>query len=333
MINLHSDNNDIKDELVGSSEKMNKVFQRIKKLSCINVTVLIQGETGTGKELVARTIHQNSSNKHGEFISINCASVSSHHLETELFGHEKKSFGITERKVGLLQTANNGTLFLNEVSALQLDTQKKLLHVLEEKRFFPVGSNKEVKSNARIIATTHHNLETMIEKKTFRKDLFFCLNIMSVFIPPLQERIDDLENLIKSILKKNISSHRIKGVRPDTLEILKSYKWPGNISELKNVIERAIMTESSDFITPKSIPKNIRIEALHYIHINYHGNYIGPLDFDVFKAEMEKSFIINALKENHGRINRTVNQANIAKNTLIRKIKKYNIDIEPSFRT
>ena len=181
MINLHFDNNDVKDELVGSSEKMNKVFQRIKRLSCINVTVLIQGETGTGKELVARTIHQNSPHKHGEFISINCASVSSHRLETELFGHEKRSFGITEKKVGLLQTANNGTLFLNEVSALQLDTQKKLLHVLEEKKFFPVGGNKEVKFNARIIATTHHSLETMVQKKNFQKRFILPLKYYAYF--------------------------------------------------------------------------------------------------------------------------------------------------------
>ena len=297
MTNLHFDNNDIKDELVGSSEKMNKVFQRIKKLSCINVTVLIQGETGTGKELVARTIHQNSPHKHGEFISINCASVSSHRLETELFGHEKRSFGTTERKVGLLQTANNGTLFLNDVSALQLDTQKKLLHVLEEKRFFPIGSNKEVKSNARIIATTHHNLEAMVEKKTFREDLFYRLNIMPIFIPPLRERLDEFEDLIESILKIDAHFNKIKGIQPNALNILKSYPWPRNISELKDVIKTSMMIEKSEFITIASIPKHIFLGTPHHVLLDLPSNHIGPLNFDILKMEFERNFIVNALKK------------------------------------
>ena len=331
MTNLHFDNNDIKDELVGSSRKMDEVFQRIKKLSCINVTVLIQGESGTGKELVARTIHQNSPHKHGEFISINCASVSSHCLETELFGYEKRSFGTTERKVGLLQIANEGILFLNEISALQLDIQKKLLHILEKKRVFPVGGNKEVKSNARIIATTHHNLETMIEKKTFRKDLFFRLNIMPIFMPPLRERVDELEGLIESILKRDAHLHKIKGIQPSALNILKSYPWPRNISELKDVIKTSVMIEESEFITVASIPKYILMGTSHYVPIGLPNKHINPLDFDVLRMKFERNFIIHALKQNDGKINKTSIHANIPKNTLLRKIKKYNIDVKKYF--
>ena len=327
MTNLHFDNNDIKDELVGSSEKMNEVLQRIKKLSCINVTVLIQGEPGTGKELVARTIHQNSLHKHGRFISINCSSVSSHHLEIELFGHEKGSFGTTQRKVSLLQTANNGTLFLNEISALQWGTQKKLLHVLEKKRFFPVGGNKEVISNARVIATTHHNLETMVEKKTFREDLFSRLNIMPIFIPPLRERVDEIEDLIESILKREAHFHKIKGIQPNALNILKSYPWPRNISELKDVVKTSMMIEESEFITIASIPKYIFLGTPHHVLLDIPSNHIGPLDFDILKMKFEKNFIVNALKKNDGKINKTVTHANIPKNTLLRKIKKYNIDV------
>ena len=328
MKNSHLDLNNIESLLISSSEKMSDVFERINKHSHIDVTVLIRGEKGTGKELAARTIHRASPRKHEKFIPINCASIPSHLLEIELFGYERSLNDSIESKMGLLQVVDKGVLFLDEISGLHMGLQNKLLNVLQNKKFLPISGRKEIPFHARIIATTGCNLEEMVEKKIFRKDLLYHLNILPVFMLPLQERIDDLEDLIKSILKKSIFSHRIKGIRPDALEILKSYKWPGNISELKNVIEKTIMTESSDFITLKSIPYNIRIEALHYVNINWHENYTGPLDFDVFKAESEKNFIINALKKSHGRINRTVNQANIAKNTLIRKIKKYNIDVK-----
>ena len=151
---------------------------------------------------------------------------------------------------------------------------------------------------------------------------------MPIFIPPLRERIDELKGLIESILKRDTHLHKIKGIQPKALNILKSYRWPGNVSELKDVIEKALMFEDSEFITLKVIPENIRREALDHIQIGIPNNYIGPLDFDVFKSETEKEFIIRALKANCGRINKTVLQSNISKNTLLRKIKKYNIDVK-----
>lgn len=319
----------IESELVNSSKKMRQILQLINKLSLINTTVLIRGESGTGKGLAARMIHQNSSRKRSKFIAINCAAIPPSLIKSELFGHEKGAFtDATEKKMGLFQLANEGTLFLDEIGELSLDLQIKLSHVLGNKKFLPVGANREIQFNARIIAATNCNLEMMIENKTFRKDLFYHLNIMPIFMPPLRERTDDLKGLIKHILKKKDFLHRIEGIQPDTLEILKSYNWPGNIRELENIIEKAVIIEDSGFITLDSIPKNIRQHGMGYVEIDLPSKYIGPLDFDVFKTKSEKEFIICALKMTHGRINQTVIKANIPKNTLLRKIKKYKIDVK-----
>ena len=322
--------NDVESEFIGSSEKMSEIFSLINKLSQVDTTVLIRGENGTGKELVARAIHQSSPRKHGKFVAINCAAIPPHLIESELFGHEKGAFtDATERKIGLFQVANKGVLFLDEIGELPIDMQAKLLHVLGNKTFIPVGGRRALRSNARIIAATNRNLELMIEEKTFREDLFYRLNIMPIFIPPLRERIDDLEDLIDSILKKH-SSH-IKDITTGATHILKSYQWPGNIRELQNIIERAIIMEDSDSITIHSLPENVRSQALKHIQIDLPRNYKGPLDFDTFKSTSEREFIINALKANRGRINKTVAQANIPKNTLLRKIKKYDIDVKQYF--
>ena len=319
----------IESELVGSSEKMKAVFEHIHRLSHIDSTVLIRGENGTGKELAARMIYQNSHHKYGKFIAINCATLSPHLLEIELFGQEKGTFtDANERKIGLLQLANRGVLFLNEIGDLHIDLQDKLLYMLENKKFTPVNGHGEIQSNVRIIAATNRNLEMMIEKKIFRKDLFYRLNIIPISMPSLRERIEDLEDLVKSILKKNDLSRKIKDIHADAFEILKSYRWPGNVSELKSTIERAVMVEDSEVITLESIPKEVRIEALHHVQVGLPKNYTGQLDFNAFKIESEKNFIVNALKASGGKINQTVIQANIPKNTLLRKIKKYNIDVK-----
>ena len=321
---------DIESEFIGSSKKMTEIFILINKLSHVDTTVLIRGENGTGKELVARAIHQNSHRKHGEFVAINCAAIPTHLIESELFGHEKGAFtGATERKIGLFQVANKGVLFLDEIAELHVDLQAKILHVLGNRKFIPVGGNREIKSNARIIAATNRNLEMMIEQSTFREDLFYRLNIMPIFMPPLRERSHDLEDLIQYILKK--TSSRLRGITSEALKIFKSYQWPGNIRELQNIIERAAIIGKSNMIDLDCIPENIRVQALGHVHIDLPSNYTGPLDFDTFRSESEKEFIVNALKASHGKINKTVAQANIPKNTLLRKIKKYNINVKEFF--
>lgn len=325
---------DIDSDFVGNTQKMREVFNLIFKLCKVDTTVLIRGENGTGKELVARAIHSNSPRKNGPFIAINCGAIPENLVESEFFGHEKGAFtGAIERKIGKFQAANNGTLFLDEIGELRPEMQVKLLRVLQDKKFTPVGSNREVKSNARIIAATNRNLEKMMEESLFREDLFYRLNVMPIFLPPLRERPDDIPALTQHFIKKFSKLHnsKIVGLAPESLELLKKYKWPGNIRELENAIERAFILESGSLIEPQSLPDNLRTTSFQSQGA---AIYKSPstssetMDFDVFKEEMEKEFIVSALKANNGRINQTVAHANIPKNTLLRKIKKYSINVK-----
>lgn len=322
---------DIESEFVGGNSKMKEVFNLIYRLCKVDTTVLIRGENGTGKELVARAIHFNSPRKSGAFVAINCGAIPEALMESELFGHEKGAFtGAVERKIGKFQMANNGTLFLDEIGELKPDMQVKLLRVLQEKKFTPVGGNREVKTTTRIIAATNRNLEKMMADGTFREDLFYRLNVMPIFLPPLRERIDDIEALAQHFIKKFSRQHarNIAGIALDALDMLKSYRWPGNIRELENVIERAFIVENGNSISIDSLPESIRLAPKETAEKTASVGYSGPLDFDAFKEEMEKEFIVSALKANHGRINQTVAQANIPKNTLLRKIRKYGINVK-----
>lgn len=334
---------DVDSEFVGHSQKMREVFNLIYKLCKVDTTVLIRGENGTGKELVARAIHYNSPRKSNAFIAINCGAIPENLMESEFFGHEKGSFtGAVERKIGKFQLANNGTLFLDEIGELRPEMQVKLLRVLQEKKFTPVGGQREVKTNARIIAATNRNLEKMIEDAGFREDLFYRLNVMPIFLPPLRDRKDDIPSLVQHFIKKLSKSHQspIQDVSLDAIELLKKYRWPGNIRELENAIERAFIMESTARITPESLPDQVRgvqhgsVSDGHGFHEeehedNHSGNYRDMasenLNYESFKEQAEKDFIIQALKANNGRINQTVARANIPKNTLLRKIKKYGI--------
>ncbi|MGE5086009.1 MAG: sigma-54-dependent transcriptional regulator [Bacillota bacterium] len=322
---------DVESEFVGSSHKMKEVFSLIYKLCKVDTTVLIRGENGTGKELVARAIHFNSPRKSGSFVAINCGAIPENLMESELFGHEKGAFtGAIERKIGKFQMANNGTLFLDEIGELRPDMQVKLLRVLQEKKFTPVGGNREVKTTTRIIAATNRNLEKMMADGTFREDLFYRLNVMPIFLPPLRERSDDIEALAQHFIKKFSRQHgsTITGITVEALEMLKAYRWPGNIRELENVIERSFIVENSNQITMDSLPEALKLAPKETAGKTASVGYSGPLDFDAFKEEMEKEFIVSALKVNHGKINQTVAQANIPKNTLLRKIRKYGINVK-----
>lgn len=322
---------DVDSEFVGSSRKMREVFDLIYRLCKVDTTVLIRGENGTGKELVARAIHYNSPRKDGAFVALNCGAIPENLLESELFGHERGAFtGAVERKIGKFQLANNGTIFLDEIGELRPDMQVKLLRILQERKFVPIGGNREIKTNARILTATNRNLEKMIEEGTFREDLFYRLNVMPIFLPPLKERIEDLQSLVDHFIKNfNKQHHRtIQSIQPRALDALKKYSWPGNIRELENVIEHSFIVENSNVITFESLPEHIRTIANKPQEIKTNGQIAGPLDFELFKEQAEKDFIISALKANNGRINQTVARANIPKNTLLRKIKKYAINVK-----
>lgn len=352
------------DQFVGESHVMQKVFNVIDKLAKVNTPVLIRGESGTGKELVARAIHYNGPRKDGKFVTINLAAVPENLIESELFGHEKGAFtGASERKLGKFQFADGGTLFLDEIGDISPAMQVKLLRVLQEKSFTPVGSNREIKVDARVIAASHKPFEQMIKDGTFREDLFYRLNVLPVYLPPLRERSSDIPYLVDYYINYFNNHHglNIRTVTDEAKNLLVKYAWPGNIRELRNVIEHAFIIESSDVLQASSLPSSVKItsktvvpepDEADQIVIDVQGiqdsvldmksedakhddegfsfNHVlnskeMVMDFQLAKDLFEKEFIVWALKQNRGKINQTALKANIPKKTLLRKIEKYEI--------
>ncbi|NQZ01483.1 MAG: sigma-54-dependent Fis family transcriptional regulator [Bdellovibrionales bacterium] len=251
-------------KIIGNTAQMQKVFNIINRLSKVDTPVLIRGASGTGKELVARAIHHNSSFKDGKFVAINCSAIPENLFESELFGHEKGAFtGADGRKIGKFQYAEGGTLFLDEMGDMPALMQVKLLRVLQEKAFTPIGSNREIESNVRVIAATNRPLEDMIKKGTFREDLYYRLNVMPIFLPALKERKGDLPRLINLFIKKfnGTQGKSITGIRPEALGVLEKYDWPGNIRELENIIEHAFILEESPMLGLSSLPEPLLMAA------------------------------------------------------------------------
>jgi len=338
-------------KFIGQNIEMQKVFDLISRLSHVDTAVLIRGESGTGKELVAKAIHFNSARKDQKFVAINCSAIPENLFESELFGHEKGSFtGADQRKIGKFQYAEGGTLFLDEVGDMPLLMQAKLLRVLQEKTFTPVGANRELEANVRIIAATNRPLEKMIEEGSFREDLFYRLSVIPMLLPALRERKDDIEHLVNMFINKFNKAHNrsVLGVTAEVMSCFKKYAWPGNIRELENVMEYAFVLETSNKIHMNSLPEKIlktlgiQIENLsdetHDEEVTLDSDaqseheaptsveVSGELDFGKHKELFEKEFIIKALKTFKGRINQTALHANIPKKTLLRKIEKYGIN-------
>ncbi len=334
-------------DLIGSSNEMKRIFSMIDKLSRVDTSVLVRGESGTGKELVARAIHMNGPRKDERFVAVNCSAIPENLIESEFFGHEKGAFtGADGRKIGKFQYADGGTLFLDEIGDISATLQVKLLRALQEQKFTPVGSNREVEVNVRIVAATNRNLEEMIKKGEFREDLFYRLNVLPIFLPPLRERKDDIASLLLHFLEKFNATYgnKIQGLSEEAKELLMKYNWPGNIRELENVMEHAFVIESSDQISAASLPDSIRglsrsvsKSAVASDNASNQGGAdsqgeglsfnidLQNLDFQSQKEEFEKHFIISALKVFNGRINQTALHANIPKKTLLRKLEKYGL--------
>ncbi|MGZ3692791.1 MAG: sigma-54-dependent transcriptional regulator [Bdellovibrionota bacterium] len=328
--------------LVGSSNEMKRLFTMIDKLARVDTSVLVRGESGTGKELVAKAIHMNGPRKDERFVAINCSAIPESLIESEFFGHEKGAFtGADGRKIGKFQYADGGTLFLDEIGDISPALQVKLLRALQEQKFTPVGSNREIEVSVRIIAATNRNLEEMIKKGEFREDLFYRLNVLPIFLPPLRERKDDILALVQHFLDKFNGTYgkKISGVNAEARDLLMKYNWPGNIRELENVMEHAFVIESSNEISAASLPDSIRglsrvgkssiasdnvAEGNNKDGLSYSID-LSNLDFQSQKEEFEKHFIMSALKVFNGRINQTALHANIPKKTLLRKLEKYGL--------
>ena len=219
-------------ELVGASNEMKRIFGLLSKLTKVDTSVLIRGESGTGKELIARAIHMNGSRKDDRFVAVNCSAIPENLIESEFFGHEKGAFtGADSRKIGKFQFADGGTLFLDEIGDISAALQVKLLRVLQEQKFTPVGANREIEVNVRIVAATNRDLEAMIKCGQFREDLFYRLNVLPIFLPPLRERKDDVASLVKHFIEKFNKAYgaKIAGANEETMSLLMEYNWPGNI--------------------------------------------------------------------------------------------------------
>jgi two-component system, NtrC family, response regulator AtoC len=320
------------EEFIGSSHQMRAVFQIIGRLGQVNTSVLIRGENGTGKELVARAIHFNSSRKDKPFVAVNCGAIPENLIESEFFGHEKGAFtGADQRHIGKFQYAEGGTLFLDEIGDISPSMQVKLLRVLQERKFTPIGSNREIRCDVRIIAATNRNLEELVVKNSFRQDFFYRLNVMPIHLPALRERTDDIPHLVEHFIDKFNELHgrsrtgnEIRGIRENALNALKNHLWPGNIRELENVIERAFVLETSTYVTMHSLPDNFVPRSER--PVTSVTSDTGAIDFHNQKEQFEREFIANALRRFGGRINQTVAHAGIPKNTLLRKIRKYGIN-------
>ena len=308
--------------MIGESPAMQEVFDIIRQAAPTTATVLIQGESGTGKELAARAIHQLSPRAKGPFIAVHCAALAPTLLESELFGHEKGAFtGATERRIGRFEMADGGTLFLDEVSEIDPAIQTKLLRVLEERRFERVGGRQTIEVDIRLVAATNRDLKALVEAGTFRRDLFFRLDVVTLTMPPLRKRKEDIPLLVQARLREFSEKHGkpVRELTPEAMEILMRYDWPGNVRELRNTIERMVVLARDSRLTVRDIPAAIRsaVTAPSAAEGLATTSLIRPLE------ETEKQIILAALKKFGGNKTLTARELGISRRTLHRKLKTY----------
>ncbi len=313
-------------ELVGSHPLMKKLWAEVLKTAPTNATVLIYGESGTGKELIARAIHNHSLRAKEKFVQVNCAAIPEELIESELFGHEKGAFtGATEKKEGKFELADRGTIFLDEIGDMSLKTQSKVLRVLEEGEVQKVGSSKVNKVDVRVIAATNKDLQREKEEGRFRDDLFFRLNVIPIYSPPLREKKEDIPLLIEYFSKSYAQENnfKLKEFSEDALEAMMKYPWRGNVRELKNVVERLIIMTDRSKIEKKDLPEQIRGEAHIYLP---EAEEIKTLR--EFREIAEKEFILAKLEENSWNISQTAREIDTPRSNLYKKLEHYGIKIE-----
>jgi transcriptional regulator with PAS, ATPase and Fis domain len=290
------------------------------------VTVLITGESGTGKEVVAREIHDRSADRHGPFVAINCAAVPEQLIESELFGHEKGAFtGASTRRIGKFEAAHKGTLFLDEIGDMSLVTQAKVLRVLEDKSFQRLGSNESISSDVRIISATNKNLEDEVEAQKFRADLFYRLAVVSIQLPSLRDRLEEIPELIQHFLNTYslIYKKKVNRVSKDALQKVLDYHWPGNIRQLKNFVERAVVFADTEELTLNDLPAELQAKAVtNKFDSNKNFNDIFDVDYSEAKKAFERLYIENCLNQTAGNITQAANRMGIHRQSLQHKIKE-----------
>ncbi len=307
--------------LIAQSQKMKELLKTVDKIAASHASVLIEGESGTGKELIARRIHELSPRSQQPFVAVHCAALTETLLSSELFGHEKGSFtGATERKKGRFERAHGGSLFLDEIGEISRETQVKLLRVLQEGELERVGGTKTIKVDVRLIAATNKTLLDEVKQQRFREDLYYRINVIYLKVPPLRERKEDIPPLVENFIRQcsALNAKKITGIEPDALKSLMSYDWPGNIRELKNVVERMIVLSSGDKLTLEHVPDEFKQDRAAPASQGFlaGGNRI---------TDLEKELIQKVLQESGGNKSLAAGQLGISRRTLYRKLDEYKI--------
>lgn len=337
---LHEENKSLRSkverqfELVGTSPAMQKLRALIKTAGPTNARVLIGGENGTGKELVARAIHQQSPRADKPFVAVNCAAIPETLIESELLGHEKGAFtGATTQKRGQFEQADGGTLFLDEIGDMSLSTQAKVLRVLQEQQFTRVGGTKVIKVDVRVIAASNKDLPAEIKKGNFREDLYYRLNVVPIEVPPLRARKEDIQLLVMHFLKAHAEEQKVKlkGITPDALRALEQYDWPGNIRELRNLIERLMIMVPSETIEAAHISLLLQARPASAGGAAA-TSQLAMKNFDSLKDArnaFEREYISRKLREHNWNVSRTADDLKIERSHLHRKIKLLNVELRP----
>jgi two-component system nitrogen regulation response regulator NtrX len=323
---------EVRHQMIGDSAGLKHIMAAIGRAAPTNATVLIQGESGVGKELVARTIHRNSLRSRERFVQVNCAAIPEDLIESELFGHEKGSFtGATEKQVGKFEQADRGTIFLDEVGDMSAKTQAKVLRVLQEGEVERLGSARTIKVDVRVIAATNKNLEEEIEKGRFREDLYFRLAVIPIHVPPLRERQDDIPLLVRHYMDyfSRENNVRAKRIAPAAIEALQRYRWKGNIRELRNTVERLIIMTGGDTIDVADLPDVVRSPGAA-VAAKSSGDSdsakVGTLR--EFKDNAERAFLVGKLRENGWNISKTAEVIDTPRSNLYKKLEQYQISQE-----
>ncbi|MHC4444026.1 MAG: sigma-54-dependent transcriptional regulator [Planctomycetota bacterium] len=308
--------------IIGKSDLMRKVFERIRIVADTRSTVLIEGESGTGKELVARALHFNSNRSQKAFVVINCAAIPAPLIESELFGHEKGAFtGATTARSGKFQTADGGTLLIDEIGEMQLDLQSRLLRAIESRCISTVGGDKDITVDVRIVASTNRDLNELVKKEKFREDLFYRLNVVNIKLPPLRERQEDIPLLVRAFIDEIAAENNrpVSDVTPEALALLKGYDWPGNVRQLRNTLESIIVVSSRDSIDIADLPEVIRGAQ----PARSARSVVKP---DMTMSQIEKEAIRQALDLANGSRTEASRILGISVRTLQRKINRYGLD-------
>jgi len=313
--------------IVGRSDAMQAVFKLIETVAPTNSTILVTGESGTGKELVARAIHFNSLRRDRPFVAVNCGALPEQLLESELFGHMRGAFtGAAANKKGLVETADRGTIFLDEIGEMSPMMQVKVLRVLQERKFRRVGGTEELEANIRVITATNRDLTKMVADGTFREDLFYRINVIQIELPPLRERTEDISLLAEHFLEKfcQLMGKDISSIAHDTLARLEQHDWPGNIRELENVIERAVALESSAAILPESLPETLRgLSPRNSKAASALPD--GGFDLEAHVENVERDYIAQALKRAGGKQSKAAELLGMSFRSFRYYVKKYNL--------